>query len=111
MKVSICLTVLNAEKSISPLMESLRDQSKRAEEIVVVDGGSKDKTIEILKHHQKKDRRIKLLLENCLRARGRNLAVELAGSEIIAMTDAGCIAHNDWLEKITAPLLSPETDI
>ena len=111
MKVSICLTVLNAEKSISPLMESLRDQSKKAEEIVVVDGGSKDKTIEILKHYQKKERRIKLLFENCLRARGRNLAVELGGSEIIAMTDAGCIAHKDWLEKITHPFTDRDVDI
>ena len=111
MKAAICLTVLNAEKSISPLMESIRDQSKKAEEIVVVDGGSKDKTIEILKHYQKKDKRVKLLLENCLRARGRNLAVELAGSEIIAMTDADCTARKDWLEKITAPLTNPGIDI
>ena len=111
MKVSICLTVLNAEKIISPLLDSLLGQTKRTEEIVVVDGGSRDKTIEILKHYQKKDGRIKLLLENCLRARGRNLAVEIADSEIIAMTDAGCIAKKDWLEKITAPFNDPDVDI
>ncbi len=111
MKISVCITVLNAEKIIVPLLDSLQLQTKKADEIVVVDGGSSDKTVELLKHFQKKDKRIKLLFESCLRARGRNLAVEIAKNEVIAMTDTGCVPHKDWLEKITSPLIHPEIDI
>jgi len=110
-KVSVCITVLNAEGLIGPLLNSLLNQTKNAEEIVIVDGGSTDKTVEIVKHYQKKNREIKLLMQKCLRAEGRNLAVEISKNSIIAMTDAGCTAQKDWLEKITAPLLHPEVDI
>lgn len=111
MNISVCITVFNEAGSIGPLLDSLLVQSKKPEEIIIVDGGSKDKTVEIIRHYQKKDRRIKLLKENCTRARGRNLSVEIAKNEIIAMTDAGCIAHRDWLEMITEPLASGKVDI
>ena len=111
MKLSVCITVLNAEGLIAPLLQSILSQSKKPNEIVIVDGGSKDNTVEIIKHFQKKNKSIRLLLEKCLRARGRNLAVEISNNDIIAMTDAGCTAQKDWLEKITAPLVHPEVDI
>ena len=111
MKVSVALTVLNGEELVGPLLTSLLNQSKKAEEIVIVDGGSKDKTVEIIKHYQKKDKRIKLLIENCFRAKGRNLAIEISKNEIIAMTDVGCLPRKNWLEKITIPLNNPNIDI
>jgi len=104
MKVSVCLTVYNEEKSIGNLLHFLLAQTKKAEEIVIVDGGSTDRTVEIIRHWQKKDKRIKLISEKGNVAHGRNTAVELAENNIIAMTDAGCIPETDWLEKITQPL-------
>lgn len=100
MNISICITVLNEEAPISRLLRALLSQTKRAGEIIIVDGGSTDKTVEIIKHFQKKDKRIRLLREKCSRARGRNLSVEVAQGEIIAMTDAGCLPRKDWLEKL-----------
>ena len=111
MKVSVCITVYNEERSISKLVESLLRQSKKPDEIVIVDGGSGDKTVEIIRHFQKKDKRIKLLIEKCSRSRGRNLAVELAKNDIIAMTDAGCVPKRNWLENITEPFKHKEVDI
>lgn len=111
MKVSVCLTVFNEEKSISVLLESLLNQSKKADEIIIVDGGSNDNTLTLVNHFQKKDSRIKILKENCSRAKGRNLGIEIAKNEVIAVTDAGCIARKDWLEKITEPLKNKEVDI
>ncbi len=111
MKVSIVTTVKNEESSIGSLLDSLINQAKKASEIIVVDGGSSDKTIEIIKHYQKKHPTIKLLRENCTRSVGRNLGIEIAKSEIIAITDAGCIAKSDWVEKITDPFVNKEVDI
>jgi glycosyltransferase involved in cell wall biosynthesis len=111
MKVSVCLTVFNEEKSMRPLLESLLKGSKRAAEIVIVDAQSTDKTIDIIKHLRKKDRRIKLLVKKCSRAEGRNLAVDLAKFEIIAMTDAGCTVEKNWLKKLVEPFKDEKVDM
>lgn len=103
MNTSICITVLNEEKTISKLLDSLLNQSKKASEIVIVDGGSTDRTVEIIRHYQKKHSFIKLMVEKSSRAKARNMAVDIAGNEIIAMTDAGCIADKNWLKNITHP--------
>lgn len=103
MKVSVCITIFNEQKSIGKLLDSLLSQTKKPNEIVIVDGGSKDKTVEIIRHYQKKDRRIKLLIEPGSVAHGRNTSIELARNPIIASTDAGCVAKRDWLEKVSEP--------
>lgn len=111
MKVSLVLTVYNEESSIGALLRSLFIQSKRPDEIVIVDALSSDKTVAIIKHFQKKNKKIKLLVQKCTRSEGRNLGVELAKNDIIAMTDAGCIAKGNWLENLTSPFRNKEVDI
>lgn len=108
MKTSVCITVLNEEGSIGELLESLLAQTKKPDEIVVVDGGSKDKTVEIVRHFQKKDKRIKLLIEQGSVAHGRNTSIEIAKNPIIVSIDAGCVAKKDWLAKITEPFKHEE---
>ncbi len=111
MNISICITTFNEGGNIGKLLDSLLSQTKKADEIVIVDGGSKDRTVEIIRHYQKKDNRIKLLVEKCSRAKGRNIGIDIAKNEIIAMTDAGCVAHKDWLEKLVEPFKHSEVDI
>jgi len=111
MNISICITTFNEEGNIGALLDSLLAQTKKPDEIVIVDGGSTDKTVEIINHYQKRFGGIKLLREKCSRARGRNLGVEVARNNIIAITDAGCIAHKDWLENITDPFNQDRVDI
>jgi len=102
MKISLCITLLNEEKNIVKLLESIINQTKKLDEIVIVDGGSKDNTVDVVKHFQKKYHFIKLIVEKGNIAHGRNIAIELSSSEIIVMTDAGCTANNNWLERITS---------
>ncbi len=111
MKVSICITTYNEEANISLLLDSLIGQSKKADEIIIVDGGSTDKTREIIRHYQKKHSYIKSVVEKCTRSRGRNISVELARNEVIAITDAGCVAKPDWLKNITKPFETGRVDI
>lgn len=111
MKVSICLTVFNEEGSIAKLLESLAVQSKNPSEIIVVDGGSSDKTVEIIKHFQKKYSIIKSIVEKGSISHGRNTAIELASNEIISMTDAGCTPRSDWLEKLTQPFVGENVGV
>lgn len=103
MKTSVVVTVLNEQKSISALVEALTSQTKRADEIIFVDGGSKDQTTSIIKHFQRRYGNIKLFIKKSTRAQGRNYAIEIATSELIAVTDAGCLPEKKWLENITKP--------
>lgn len=101
MKISICITILNEEKHISNLLISLLHQTINFHEIIIVDGGSKDKTIDVIKHFVKKNKKIKLFIEPGTIAKCRNISIELASGDIIVTTDSGCMARKDWLEKIT----------
>ncbi|MBI3397215.1 glycosyltransferase [Candidatus Woesebacteria bacterium] len=111
MKISVCVTTLNEEGTIGKLLESLLNQSQKPDEIVVVDGGSKDRTAGVVRHYQKKDARIRLFVDKLSAAEGRNIAVDMANNDIIAMTDAGCIAERNWLERLTEPFFQEEVDI
>lgn len=111
LKVSICITVFNEERTIAPLLDSLLAQTKNPSEIVIVDGGSNDNTVQIIKHYQKKDKRIRLLMELGTVAHGRNVAIDLSHYTIIAHTDAGCVAEKDWLQKLTEPFKHKEIDL
>jgi glycosyltransferase involved in cell wall biosynthesis len=111
MDVSIVITVFNEGKTIASLLDSLVNQTLKPDQIMVIDGGSTDNTAEIVRHYEKKYRPVKLFVEKCSRARGRNIGVEMAKFEIIAMTDAGCIADKNWLKEITMPFKNEEVDI
>ncbi|MEK7497570.1 MAG: glycosyltransferase, partial [Patescibacteria group bacterium] len=110
MRISVCVTTFNEEKTIGTLLKSLTDQTKKPDEIIVVDGGSTDATVTQIsklksKNHISNLRIIKTEQANI--AMGRNLAIKNARNEIIAMTDAGCVADKKWLEEITRPFGPP----
>ena len=55
-KISIITVVLNGEKTINKCIKSVINQSYPSQKIehIIIDGGSKDKTISIIKQHQNK---------------------------------------------------------
>jgi glycosyltransferase involved in cell wall biosynthesis len=111
MRSSIVCTVLNEEKTIANLLDSLLSQSKKPDEIVIVDGGSKDETVDIIKKYQKRNRRIKLFIKKGSSiAQGRNESIKHAKGMIIAQIDGGCIAKKDWFEKITDPFKNKDVE-
>jgi len=104
MKISFVTTVFNEEKTIEAFLESLAAQTKKPDEIVIVDGGSKDKTAEKIKKFKGLSPKPKVIItKGTTIAQGRNRAIKTAKGEIIAMSDAGCVIHPDWLERITKP--------
>lgn len=111
MQVSICITTFNEDRTIGDLLVSLLGQTVKPHEIVIVDAESTDQTAKIIRYYRKKDKRIKLIVSRCSRAKGRNLSVQRAESDVVAMTDAGCIAQEDWLEKITEPFKDKKVEI
>ena len=103
LRVSVIATVLNEGGSIGGLLESLVGQTRSADEVVIVDGGSRDNTVQIAESYR--DRLpLQLLVEpGCGISEGRNRAVLAATGDIIASTDAGVKLSPEWLSELTRP--------
>lgn len=102
--VSVVITVRNDPAGIAATLESLLRQTLAPGEIVVVDGGSTDETIETLRRIARLEPRLKLIAAPGANiARGRNIGTEAAEHDVIATTDAGCTARADWLERLVRP--------
>lgn len=99
-KVSIIFTVLNEEKSVSNLLESIAKQTRKPDEIVVVDGGSRDKTVEVLKRYSKKLLMRIFVAKGANISQGRNIAIQHAIGPIIVTTDGGTVHDKNWLKSI-----------
>jgi glycosyltransferase involved in cell wall biosynthesis len=110
--VSVTSTVLNEREDIDSLVESLMQQTLAPAEVIIVDGGSTDGTWERLQAAGAKyPTLVPIRDESCSLqrspgpiARGRNVAIAAASSDIIACADAGCTYHPDWLVNLTAPI-------
>lgn len=103
--ISVIVTVLNEGQSIHRLLRSLAAQTRPPDEVVIVDGGSRDDTVSIIQQYTGA-LPLRLLVEpGCNISAGRNRAITAARGDIIAATDAGVELHPDWLENLTRPLL------
>jgi glycosyltransferase involved in cell wall biosynthesis len=102
--VSIIIPALNEEKMIGRCLDSLTrlDFARDRFEVLVVDNGSRDKTLAVAESF--KDRlNLKVLQHAGVRISAlRNLGVRAATGDIVAFLDADCLAPADWLDRIFA---------
>jgi cellulose synthase/poly-beta-1,6-N-acetylglucosamine synthase-like glycosyltransferase len=101
--ISIIIPAKDEEASIRALLERLLLQTRRAEEIIVTDGGSRDRTTEIVEEFAQRGEAVRLIRAGAaLPGRGRNLAAGRASSEWLAFVDAGTLPADDWLELLAS---------
>ena len=95
-KISVIIPTLNSSGTLPELLNSLMEQGYRYFEIIAVDGGSTDDTLEILSKYP-----IRILHEE-MRGIGaaRKKGVDNAKGDFIAFVDSDCIAPTDWLSKL-----------
>ena len=103
-RVSVIATIRDELDSIEPFLTSILEQSLPADEIVLVDGGSTDGTLDVLEGVRARDPRVHVYrCPGTSISEGRNIAIAKATSPIIAVTDAGTILEPDWLEHLVTP--------
>ena len=108
MVVSLVMTVLNEAGSLPALLESILAQERRPEEVVIVDGGSSDRTAALARDFARRaapDLPVRVeVLPGANISAGRNRAIELAQGDIIVVTDGGVVLHAAWLARLVAAL-------
>lgn len=111
MKVSVIVTVKNEGEAIRPLLDSLIQQSRLPDEVVICDGGSSDNTLEVLAEYKSWLPMRLLVVPGANISTGRNRAIAAASGDIIAATDAGVVLAPYWLEDIVQPIESGQTAV
>tara|TARA_Y100000310_G_scaffold221576_1_gene223160 strand:+ start:15784 stop:16728 length:945 start_codon:yes stop_codon:yes gene_type:complete len=101
MKTSLISPVLNEEKNIKKFLNSIIKQTVRPDEVLIVDGGSKDKTYQILKKYSKKYKWIKIYKKIGFNiSQGRNYTIKKSKGDIIFTCDSGTRLEKNWVKKI-----------
>lgn len=104
-KVSLYIPCYNAERYIKECLDSVINQSYKIDEIMVIDDGSTDKTVDIAKNYPV---RIISLKENKGLVACRNIAFKEAKNEFVAALDADCVASPQWLERLMECFLNDD---
>lgn len=109
MKTALISTLYNESRNLARWWNCIMEQTVRPDEIVIVDGGSKDGTWEQLQSlAQSSPVPVRLHQQRCNIAEGRNIAIKMCAADIIASNDAGSFPQNDWFEQIAKPLRENE---
>lgn len=96
--VSVILPVFNAEKFLAQCLDSILSQTYQEWELIAVDDGSKDGSIEILKSYEKRDNRIHIISkENEGVSIARNVALGQTHGDYIYFVDSDDIVMPEAL--------------
>ena len=107
--VSVVIAVKDRRKLIARCLEGLRHQHLGDFEVIVVDNGSTDGTLELL-HRWAADAPFPMTVSTDLGSLGRvrNAGVALARGEVLAFVDSDCVPAPDWLDRGVSPFLGPD---
>lgn len=106
--VSVLICTYNAESFVKHTLSSVFKQTYKDIEVLVLDNGSQDKTLLVLRHIKREEMRLKLFSfkENCGAYPGLNYLLDHARGQYIAINDHDDIWHPnklktqiDFLEK------------
>lgn len=99
--ISVIIPVYNAENTLERCVNSVIDQTYSNLEIILVNDGSKDKSLSICKELKLKDKRIKLInSENKGVSSARNIGIDNSLGKYIMFVDSDDYVDNQWCETL-----------
>ena len=104
--VSIIVPVYNAQSHLSRCLESICGQEYKNLELIVINDGSKDKSLPVCEEFRKKDSRILLVDKaNSGVSDTRNLGLKLAGGKYVQFVDSDDYIDPDFTQHLVLSLI------
>ncbi len=101
MKITLISTVRDAGPFIGEFLDSIRTQARPPDEVVIVDGGSTDGTLDVLRAASD----ITLIESPGANIpAGRSAAIRAATHDVIAVSDADCVLTPGWLGSLATAI-------
>ena len=102
-KVSIIIPAYNCESCINECLESLLIQQQDIYEIIIINDGSTDKTLDVCSHYASKNKKIKLLNQkNSGVSSARNSGIIFSSGDYIIFIDADDKVDNGFIKEMLA---------
>ena len=99
---SVCVIVshLNSKRTIGKCLANLLQQDYPSDrfQILVVDGGSTDGSIDIVER-LKKPNLSQIVASGCREAEGQNIGIQSSQSDVIMFTNSDIYVPHDWMRK------------
>jgi len=110
--LSIICPIYNSEDTISKLIESLINQEFKDYELILVNDGSTDDTLSIIKNYQKKCENITVIdKKNTGVCDSRNVGIHAASGKYITFADSDDYYSDDFFEKIIPELKKDDFEL
>lgn len=108
--VTLVIPVRDEARTIAALLRSIDEQTAPPAQVLFVDAGSTDSTVQLLTEHARQDSRYSVIDAGGVATpgRARNVGVAAARHEWIAMTDAGITLSATWLQMLWQAHLTHE---
>ncbi len=112
MRVSIVMPIYNASAYLREALDSIINQSYRDLEIICVDDGSTDESLEVLEQYQAFDKRIKIIKQNNQYAgAARNAGLAVASGEYIMFLDSDDIFKKNMISFLVKKAKKKRPDV
>lgn len=103
--ISVIIPAYNAVETITKCLDALRHQTYTDVEVIVVDDGSKDATVEIVRAYARKWNRVHLIEKaNGGAPSARNRGLKESTGELVLFCDADVVHKPDALQKLAHAL-------
>lgn len=111
-KVSVCVPVYNVASSLEVCLDSIINQTLQDIEIICVDDGSTDNSLEILERYREKDGRIVVIhKENGGLPSARNAALDVAKGEYVGFVDSDDFIQDNMYERLYGVATEEKCDV
>ena len=109
---SVVVPIYNAEKTLDRCLSSIVTQTYKNLEIILINDGSTDKSLEICKNWQEKDKRIRIICkDNGGVSSARNMGLISSLGEYISFVDSDDTIEKNMIEVLVSNMLKYNADL